>query len=230
MSVRTIGLFILGIIAIFFAIMVIIGMHYGCWVFSYVCCEVVVISLMIYHATTERHTLKLTVTIIAVFITATIALILYVTSTIILYAALATILLFILASYLVIKILEKKKEAIIKELCEMIEISFGPLYGLLILISTAGFLFAYVMASGNWAIAILIFVLLEIESLFYFAIPVKEKIRSREIKILIPLFVFLIATLILIIYYLGLVEIVMLIIAILTSAFAIWKVLNARDN
>ncbi len=100
---------------------------------------------------------------------------------------------------------------------------FGEIYGPVILIGTFVFAIAFYPFTNLVEIAYIIMLIL-IEILLCLLVANKEKIANINNVIIMPLFLFIMTILILVIYYLGFIEIVLIVIALSLLMYSIIKI------
>ena len=100
---------------------------------------------------------------------------------------------------------------------------FGEIYGPLVLMGTFAFAIAFCPFT-NWTGIAYIIMLILIEIILCLLVANKEKIANINNGIIMPLFLFIMTILILVLYYLGFIEIVLIVIALSLLMYSIIKI------
>ena len=157
--------------------------------------------------------------------------------------------------YITIKILvlsETNRKELIDSISGDIKVLFGEMYGQIIMISTAGFIFVFSVL-GEYLLAVFMFVMLLTEIFMYLVVAMPEKKQKTLLNIktilllltslvavsILALYyiglleialIFLIISSILALYYIGLLEIAMLLIIIISIAYCVYKAYMFRND
>ena len=126
---------------------------------------------------------------------------------------------------------ETERQNLVNSISSDIKVLLGDMYGSLVIISTAGFIFAFSVLK-EYQLAVFVFTILLMEIFFYMivAMPEKKQKTLLNIKIILLLLISLVAISILALYYIGLLEIAMIFLIISSMGYCIYKAYILRND
>ena len=126
---------------------------------------------------------------------------------------------------------ETERQNLVNSISSDIKVLLGDIYGSLVIISTAGFIFAFSVLK-EYQLAVFVFTILLMEIFFYMivAMPEKKQKTLLNIKIILLLLISLVAISILALYYIGLLEIAMIFLIISSMGYCIYKAYILRND
>ena len=126
---------------------------------------------------------------------------------------------------------ETERQNLVNSISSDIKVLLGDMYGSLVIISTAGFIFAFSVLK-EYQLAVFVFTILLMEIFFYMivAMPEKKQKTLLNIKIILLLLISLVAISILALYYIGLLEIAMIFLIISSMGYCIYKAYIIRND
>ena len=145
------------------------------------------------------------------------------------------ILIYLILSLYLVGIILMSSKAHRRELLDSansdIKTVFGELYGLLVIISTAGSILAFsVLKEYLLAVFMFIMLLAEIFAYLFVAMPEKKQKTLLNTKTVSLMLISFISILILTLYYIELLEIAMLLIIIISIAYCVYKAYMFRND
>ena len=145
------------------------------------------------------------------------------------------ILIYLILSFYLVGIILMSSKAHRRELLDSansdIKTVFGELYGLLVIISTAGSILAFsVLKEYLLAVFMFIMLLAEIFAYLFVAMPEKKQKTLLNTKTVSLMLISFISILILTLYYIELLEIAMLLIIIISIAYCVYKAYMFRND